>query len=49
VEIGLIGSPIFGGDFAQGIGFEEFSNNKLSPWLSDCRNAKGSGVSTRDW
>jgi hypothetical protein len=30
VEIGLIGSPIFCGDFPQGIGFEEFSNNKFS-------------------
>ena len=30
VEIGLIGSPIFGGDFAQRIGFEEFSNNEFS-------------------
>jgi hypothetical protein len=30
MKIGLIGSPISGGDFAQGIGFEEFSNDEFS-------------------
>jgi hypothetical protein len=30
LEIGLIGSPIFGGDLAQGIRFEEFSNYQFS-------------------
>lgn len=29
MEIGLIGSPISGGDFSQGIGFEKFPDDKL--------------------
>ena len=30
MEIGLVGIPISGGDFAQGVSFQEFSNDQLS-------------------
>lgn len=30
MEIGLVGSPLLCWNFAQGVGFEEFSNNEFS-------------------